>query len=59
MTRAELVDKLAANAIDGMDMDAIIEYATEKLEEWYDKQTNKTLEGLAKSELLETVKITK
>jgi len=59
MLRDELIEKLAQNGVDGMDMNGLIEYAKDKLTEWYDKQSNRGLERLAESELCETVKITR
>jgi hypothetical protein len=43
MNRQELQLRFAADIIDGMDMDGLIEYATRKLDEYYDTLSDNEL----------------
>ena len=43
MNRQELQLRFAAEIIDGMDMDGVIEYATRKLDEYYDTLSDNEL----------------
>ena len=54
--RDELIERLTLNAVDSMDFEGLVQYAKEKLMEWYEKQSTKTLLRFAESELLEYAK---
>ena len=43
MNRQELQLRFAADIIDGMDMDGLVEYATRKLDEYYDTLSDNEL----------------